>query len=243
MTSHQPAGDPEGFRGDIAGLSLSDVIQLNGQNGFSGCITVQQDSRVGRIFFREGKIIHAEQGGKSGEEAFYEIMDWRSGYLSLERNVSTTSHTIQKSTQFILMEALRVMDERRAGRPPAPSPLPAASPAPAPAPKPASSVVGRVKGVPGITYAVLLGKDGTCVDDASFAGTNLAGKAAYLAMMANQVGASLGAGEVRSLALHGKAQHLLLLAGKSQYLGMLADGGAELGAVEADVLKLLGPGH
>ena len=194
---------------------------------------------TGRIFFREGKIIHAEQGGKLGEEAFYDIMEWRSGHFSLERNVSTTSHTIQKNTQFILMEAHRLMDERRAGRA-TPPPVPTAAP---PAlPKPGSALVDRVKGAAGVTYAVLLGKDGTCVDDGSFAGTALAGRAAYLAMMGSRLGASLGAGDTRSLALHGKAQHLLLLASKSHYLGVLAEGSAELGAIEADVLKLLGPG-
>jgi len=242
MTTNEPAGDPEGFTGDVTGLGLSDVIQLNGQNGFSGCITVQQGSRVGRIFFREGKIIHAEQGGKLGEEAFYDIMEWRSGHFSLERNVSTTSHTIQKSAQFMLMEAHRLMDERRAGRATPPSAPVAAPPAPAPA-SPAAALLERVKGAPGVTYAALLGKDGTCVEDASFAGTALAGRAAYLAMMGNRLGASLGAGETRSLALHGKAQHLLLLASKSHYLGVIADGTTELGAVEADVIKLLGPGH
>jgi len=241
MTPIEPAEESEGFHGDVTGLSLSDVIQLNGHNGFSGCITVQQGTRTGRIFFREGKIIHAEQGGKLGEEAFYDIMEWRSGHFSLERNVSTTSHTIQKNTQFILMEAHRLMDERRAGRatPPAvPSVAPPALPRPG-----TSALVDRVKGAAGVTYAVLLGKDGSCVEDTSFAATALAGRAAYLAMMGSRLGASLGAGDTRSLALHGKAQHLLLLASKSHYLGVLADGAAELGAVEADVLKLLGTGH
>ncbi len=241
MKPNETAEETEGFHGDVTGLSLSDVIQLNGHNGFSGCITVQQGSRTGRIFFREGKIIHSEQGGKLGEEAFYDIMEWRSGHFSLERNVSTTSHTIQKNTQFILMEAHRLMDERRAGRA-TPPPVPAA-PTPTPAKPGAAVLVDRVKGAAGVTYAVLLGKDGSCVEDTSFAGAALAGRAAYLAMMGSRLGASLGAGDTRSLALHGKAQHLLLLASKSHYLGVLADGAAELGAIEADVLKLLGTGH
>jgi len=238
MMPKETAEEVEGFSGDVTGLGLSDVIQLNGHNGFSGCITVQHGSRTGRIFFREGKIIHAELGGKLGEEAFYDIMEMRSGHFSLERNVSTTSYTIQKSTQFILMEAHRLMDERRAGRA-TPPPVPSTAPA-----KPgAAALLDRVKGAAGVAYAVLVAKDGTCVEDATFAGATLAGRAAYLAMMGSQLGVSLGAGDARSLAVHGKAQHLLVLASKSHYLGVLADGAAELGAVEADVLKLLGSGH
>jgi len=241
MMPKETAEEAEGFSGDVTGLGLSDVIQLNGHNGFSGCITVQQGARIGRIFFREGKIIHAEQGGKVGEEAFYDIMEWRSGHFSLERNVSTTSYTIQKSTQFILMEAHRVMDERRAGRA-TPPPVPSAT-TPSPAKAGASALLDRVRGAAGVAYAVLVGKDGTCVDDATFAGATLAGRAAYLAMMGSQLGVSLGAGDTRSVAVHGKAQHLLLLASKSHYLGLLADGTAELGVVEADIVKLLGTGH
>jgi len=90
---------------------------------------------------------------------------------------------------------------------------------------------------------VLVGKDGTCVEDTSFTGATLAGRAAYLAMMGSQLGVSLGAGDTRSVAVHGKAQHLLLLASKSHYLGVLAEGTAELGVVEADIAKLLGSGH
>ena len=250
MTSREPAVEPEGFHGDVTGLSLSDVIQLNGANAFSGCITVRHGSALGRIFFREGRIIHAEQGGKTGEEAFYDVMEWSSGHFSLEQNVSTTSHTIQRSTQFILMEALRTIDERRAGRPaatPSPAPSPAAAapaPTPAPAAAPARSSVAlleAVKVTPGVTYAALVAKDGTCVEDAAFAGTALAGKAAWFAMLGDQVGALLGSGDLRSFALRGTKEHLLLFAGRGgRYLAVLVEAAAELGAVDAHVQKLLG---
>jgi len=139
------------------------------------------------------------------------------------------------------MEAHRVMDERRAGRA-IPPPVPSAA-TPAPAKPAASALLDRVKGAAGVAYAVLVSKDGACVEDATFAGAALAGRAAYLAMMGSQLGVSLGAGDTRSVAVHGKAQHLLLLASKSHYLGVLAEGTAELGVVEAEVLKLLGSGH
>ncbi len=116
MTPTEPKTESEGFHGDVTGLSLSDVIQLNGQNGFSGCITVQHGSRTGRIFFREGKIIHAEQAGKSGEEAFYDIMEWRSGHFSLERNVSTTSHTSTVRERNLWWRSRGSVRDGRSGR-------------------------------------------------------------------------------------------------------------------------------
>jgi predicted regulator of Ras-like GTPase activity (Roadblock/LC7/MglB family) len=237
MAVPESTKEATGFHGDVAGLSLADVIQLNGNNGFSGCITVQQGSEAGRIFFRDGRIVHAEQGGKSGEAAFYEIMEWSSGHFSLAPNVSTTSHTIQKSTQFVLMEAHRLIDERRAGHLPPPPAEPEASGDVAAPP----STGTLLKAVAGVERAVQLGKDGVSLDGGSPEDEVLAGEAAYLAVMANRIGASLGAGEVRSIAVRRAAGHLLVLAARTGYLGVLVDARREPAAAEAEIRKLLGP--
>ena len=241
MARHDTAPDAPGFHGDVTGLSLSDVIQLNGNNGFSGCITVQNEARIGRIFFRDGKIVHAEQGGKVGEAAFNELMEWSSGHFSLEPNISTTSHTIQKSTQFVLMEALRLIDEKRAGRA---EPSPAATPAPAPAPAkppPMPGLTSRLKALQGVRVAVLVGKDGRCSEEPSAETDALAGRVAYLAMAGDRIGASLGTGEVRAIAARRSTEHLLILVSRSQYLGVLIDGARDFPTVESDVVRLLGP--
>ena len=238
MPAKESASRAEGFQGSIAGLGLADVIQLNGINSFSGCITVQHGDSAGRIFFREGRIIHAEQGGRSGAEAFYDIMEWRSGRFSLEPNVSTTSHSIEMSAQHLLMEAHRVIDERRAGLAAAPPPTRDARP---PAAKSnAAAVLERVRAVPGVVYPVVMGRDGACVDDTTFEGEALAGKAAFLALVGNQLGVVFRAGQLRSAAVHGTSRHMLLLAGKNHYLTILVEGSAEVGAVEAEIRKLLG---
>ncbi|HSR36943.1 MAG TPA: DUF4388 domain-containing protein, partial [Desulfurivibrionaceae bacterium] len=77
------ADNISGFQGEIAGLSLADVIQLKGHNKYSGCITVEYRSKQGAIYFVDGDIIHAEQGGHSGEDAIYEILKWPGGTFNL----------------------------------------------------------------------------------------------------------------------------------------------------------------
>lgn len=85
----------DGFEGSIAGLALSDVIQLEVQSRFSGCIAVQNGQARGLIFFRDSEIVHAELGGKTGEDAFCDILEWPNGRFSLQPNVSTTrSHLL-----------------------------------------------------------------------------------------------------------------------------------------------------
>jgi predicted regulator of Ras-like GTPase activity (Roadblock/LC7/MglB family) len=241
MTSQEPAPGT-GFRGDVSGLSLSDIIQLNGANAFSGCITARQGDREGRIFFREGRVIHAEQGGKMGEDAFIDIMEWRSGHFRLEPNIATTSNTIKKNTQFLLMDAHRVIDERRAhggGAPgtPASPPAPSARPPPAPAPQ---GITARLRTVPGVRCAALVGKDAVCVEDRSFEAETLGGEAVFLATVGNRVGAALAAGELRAIAADRSPEHLLVFVTRTRYLAVRVDPQRELGAAEADVIKLLG---
>ncbi len=114
----------DGFEGAVAGLGLADIIQLNGHNHFSGCVTVQSQSSSGRVFFRDGQIVHAEADDLKGEPAFYEIMQWPGGKFSVQPNVSTAVRSIERTWEFLLMDAYRLIDEgRRSGRlPPAPKP-------------------------------------------------------------------------------------------------------------------------
>jgi uncharacterized protein DUF4388 len=180
--------------------------------------------------------VHAEQGRRSGEDAFYDIMEWTSGTFSLDRNIATTVHTIHKKVEHLLIEACRVLDERRAGR------APAVAPPPPPAAPPPRSVVERLCAVPGIVQALFMGRDGACVDDATGEAEALAGRAAFVAMIGNQLGALLGLGALRAAAVHGSAshrEHLVLLGARTHYLTLLLRD-VEVGATEAHVRRLLG---
>ncbi len=227
---------PDGFEGEIVGLGLSDVIQLNVHNRFSGCITVQYGQARGLLFFRDGEIIHAEQGGKVGEEAFYDILEWPAGRFSLQPNVATTRASIQKNWQHLLLDAHRVLDERRAGRNGQPPPVPQEPSARLAGP---NEIIERLHRIPGVAYAVLQTKDGVRVGDDSFEAETLAGQAIYLAIVGKQLGAIFQAGEVNSAMVQGASNHLLLFATKNHYLSVLVRGDSQAGAVEAEVRRAL----
>src|SRR5260370_5117556 len=149
-----PRSKPSGFEGGVAGLGLADLIQLNGASGFSGCFRVRHEDRVGLIFFRDGDVVHAEQGGKVGEEAFCDILDWPRGTFDAEPNLVPARRTIQKKCDHLLLDSYRAIDERRArGESPAPS-----SPAPAPAAK--TSFVDVARAIPDVSVALILARDG-----------------------------------------------------------------------------------
>ncbi len=158
-----PGRAMEGFEGEVAGLGLSDLLQLNARNRFSGCFRIRHDDGLGLIFFRDGEIVHAELGPKIGEEAFWDILEWQTGRFAVEPNVVTARRSIQKGVEHLLLDAHRVLDERRVAGRSRPAPAPpavAAPPAAAPAAGGAMAAVEAVRKVPGVANAVVLTREG-----------------------------------------------------------------------------------
>jgi uncharacterized protein DUF4388 len=233
------------FEGEIAGLGLADVIQLDVVNQFSGCIDVQYEDLRGLLFLKDGEVVHAEQGRFAGEEAFYEILSWPGGHFGHKQNVATTRSTIAKSCHFLILEAHRLMDERRAARERAARSAPPPPPAAPAAARPGSvaAILAELRSIPGILYAVIQGKDGGRVGDDSYEAEVLSGQALYVALVGRQLGEKLQAGEILSAVVHGAARHALLFVAKAHLIIALVDASAQVGAVEAAVRKLLSQGR
>ncbi len=231
-------GTSAGFEGAIAGLGLADVIQLNGHNRFSGCIAVHYQGSSGLLFFRDGDLIHAEQGARVGEDAFYAVMQWPGGRFSLQPNVATTSHTIRRSTMQVLLDAHRLIDERRAGREPVALPTGAERPA---GERDGSGVATAIRNLPGVVYALRLGADGSRLEDDSYPAEALEGQTAYLAMLGRALGEIFGAGELQSAVVHGGAQHLLVMRAGDETVSVLLERSARPEAVANEIRKALAP--
>jgi predicted regulator of Ras-like GTPase activity (Roadblock/LC7/MglB family) len=225
----------QGFEGGVAGLGLSDLVQINAQNRFSGCFRIEYEQQLGVIFFRDGEIVHAERGELVGEEAFREILVWPRGRFSAEPNVVAARRTIQKSCEHLLLEAVRVVDERRGGRA---EPRPGSA-----APAPAASSIELVRRVPGVAQAVLISHDGKRLGEGGYEADVLAGQAAFLSMLANDLGAALQVGALRVAGVEGEKRHLLLLTATAQSLAVFVRAEQELGAVDAAIRVALSKGR
>lgn len=229
MADAQQREKLNGFEGSVAGLPLTDVIQLKGQNRFSGCISVEYRERQGMIFLRDGEIIHAEQGGQVGEQALYEIIRWPGGRFTIQPKVTTTSRTIRQGIPYLLLEAHRLMDEWRAGL------GPSDEAAVATVQRRMSAIAERLLQIAGVAYAVLLKKDGKPVEDDSFEAEALAGKGLALAALGNRLGALFGLDEVRSAAVHARSSQLLLFEAKNHYISIAVRGESPLAQVETEI--------
>ena len=232
------ADNISGFQGAVAGLSLTDVIQLKGHNKYTGCITVIYGDSEGIIYFADGEIIHAVQGDETGEEAIYQIIKWPGGNFNIHPEMTSNICTIHYRTDFLLMEALRRLDEERAGLAPG-----EAGPGPSVTPRRTmSKVAARLQEINGVTYAVLLDKQGTPLQDTSLEAIALANKGIFLATTGNKLGELMGLGDVKAAAVQTHDFHMLMYDSKQHYLSIAVKPEFSLDSMEGEIKSALMPG-
>ena len=106
----------DGFKGQFKNLKLSDLIQLGAQGKMSLILYINQKGKEGKIYMRNGEIVHASYGKKTGVEAFYEIMSWKNGDFRSEDYIPPPIQSISLPWEHLLIEAHRWMDEKEAKR-------------------------------------------------------------------------------------------------------------------------------
>ncbi len=108
LSSHKHS---HGFTGTLKIVRIEDLIQMCCLSGATITIQVNNNLQQGRIFIREGDIVHALCGELQGEEAFYAIMTWRNGAFETLDGISDSNVSIKVNYQYLLLEAARLSDE------------------------------------------------------------------------------------------------------------------------------------
>jgi Domain of unknown function (DUF4388) len=99
------------LQGSLQHIQLHDVIQLVSVSGKSGIFHLKKGGQEGKIYLKNGNIIHAELGTMKGEEAVYTLAVWSEGEFYFEPDTESPEETIKKNNTSLLMEAARRMDE------------------------------------------------------------------------------------------------------------------------------------
>ncbi len=103
-----------GFDGTLKNIQLEDLIQMCCLSSITTTFRVRMGRREGSIYIADGDIVHAVCGDRSGEAAFYEILGWKSGGFESNGALDPPKRTIDKNWQYLLMEGMRLADERGA---------------------------------------------------------------------------------------------------------------------------------
>ena len=105
----------EDLRGSLAFTTVTDVLQFLNTTGRTGELWVEggPDQRTSQIYFEGGSVYHAQEGTKTGIDALVEIISWVEGTFIFSADNMSPTVTIEVSLQNALVEAARLIDERR----------------------------------------------------------------------------------------------------------------------------------
>jgi CheY-like chemotaxis protein len=101
----------QGVRGHVRNISLPSLLQLIEMERKTCTLAVESEGRTGYLYMTEGVLIDARLGEQQGDDAAIQIAGWRSSAVTIINTCATKQRTIERSMGFIIMEAVRLMDE------------------------------------------------------------------------------------------------------------------------------------
>lgn len=135
-------------RGRVENISLSSFLQLLEIERKTCTLTVTSGDRSGKLYFRGGKLIGAETRDLADQEAALEIVAWEHADIEISDVCPVNAPPLPGGLAFLLMEAMRLEDERtreEAGNEEDELEALLASPVPAAAPSLEGDPTGRVR--------------------------------------------------------------------------------------------------
>lgn len=99
------------FAGLVADMGVVDLLQTFEVSRKAGIVHIHNNGQDAHIYFRDGKVIDGVLGKLAGEEAVYRVLLWNEGNFEVEFCKVEVPDVIGSSTQGLLMEGMRRMDE------------------------------------------------------------------------------------------------------------------------------------
>jgi len=87
------------------------MIQIFSSGRRSIEIALEDEQKQGRVWMKDGQIVHATSGNLTGEAAFHELMRWGNGEFNTIQVSVFPEASIETSTMSLLMEGSRLADE------------------------------------------------------------------------------------------------------------------------------------
>ena len=103
------------LRGSLAQMNIMDLFQSLEMGHKSCSLTLTNNGQKCQMFFSDGQINHAIFDNLKGDDAVYKVMSWTDGTFSIDFTGSSKEQTTTRSTQGLLMEGLRLLDEANRG--------------------------------------------------------------------------------------------------------------------------------
>jgi response regulator RpfG family c-di-GMP phosphodiesterase len=99
------------LRGSLQQMNVIDLIQSLELSRKTCRLTLTNAGEQCDIYANEGQVIHAAYSPLVGDEAVYKVLTWTDGNFQIDFTATTSEQTTTRSTQGLLMEGLRLLDE------------------------------------------------------------------------------------------------------------------------------------
>ena len=103
--------DEKLIEGNLAQMSLPDLLQVLELNSKEGVLEVTSEGDEGIIYIKDGMILNAAIGDIEKEKALYRILSWTKGRFSFRPQTINVPQEIKNSSGNLMMEGMRMMDE------------------------------------------------------------------------------------------------------------------------------------
>lgn len=99
------------LRGSLAQMNVLDLLQSLDMGRKTCALTLTNNGDSCKMFFTDGQINHAVYDKLKGDEAVYKVLTWTEGNFEIDFKGSSSEQTTTQSTQGLLLEGLRLLDE------------------------------------------------------------------------------------------------------------------------------------
>lgn len=102
----------DGLRGQLRNISLPSLLQIVDMERKTCTFVLHDSDRIGHLYFREGVLIDAKCLALRGNAAAIEMVSWLRPQVTIMSTCATKETTVNQPVGFIIMEAIRLMDEK-----------------------------------------------------------------------------------------------------------------------------------
>ncbi len=98
-------------RGNLTQMNVMDLFQSLELAHKTCALTIKNQNDQCELFFADGQINHAVYGNLKGDDAVFKVLTWTEGQFEIDFSRNSSEQTTTRSTQGLLMEGLRLIDE------------------------------------------------------------------------------------------------------------------------------------
>lgn len=115
-STSEKSGDAEpdkGLAGKLSTISLEELVQTLYTANKTGALTIDNHGDKGKIFIKNGLVIHAMTKNLKGEQAFFRLMTWNDASFRFVPGDVDVERTVTMNVHGLLLEAMKRIDDMR----------------------------------------------------------------------------------------------------------------------------------